>query len=128
MRTMSIGGGTARECPAAKAPFQTVATGGSDRVCDNRGNIISSRTHDGGYGVRVVDRINVVEKRQHGGFEWTGSAFPLRIPTTWKVRFEQFSRDAQHVMSLLSPRDVLALLIIGALLALVWSVLGPIAA
>jgi hypothetical protein len=105
--------------------MRTMSTaGGSARVVDNRGSIVPTRTYDGGYGARVVDRIHAVEKRDHCGMEWTGAGFPLRIPTTWKVQAQKLSRRIQHGISLVSPRDVMAALAVGLFLTFVWLLLG----
>lgn len=118
MKTMSLGGGTARERPTSAPSMNTTAYGGTDRVTDNRA-VKTNRTHDGGYGARTVNKFGALAEREHGGFEWTGSAFPLRIPTTWKTR-------ASVAMSHVHIADVISLAVILLIVGLAWYFLGPI--
>jgi hypothetical protein len=74
-----------------------------------------------------VNRFEAVPVREHGGFQWTGSAFPLRIPTTWKVAARKLGVKLFNALSYVRLGDVLALVVIAFVVGVAWYSLGGFA-
>lgn len=127
MKTMAIGYGTARERPSAGPSMHTHVSSPLPVVSNAPVTPYRGWVNPSGGTIRELTLYNVCDAGLRGGFEWTGRAFPLRIPTTWKRQALRMYRRAKARMYLFSrepfARELPTVAVVLLSVVVMWSVL-----